>query len=272
MISLIIPANNEAALIGDCLEALIASSGDIVAQIVIVANGCSDDTAAVAEGYRSAVEGRGWPFEVLDLASGGKPGALNAGDDAARFPLRAYVDADVIVSPDLLAKVVTALGPDRPLYVSGRLNVSPAASWVTRAYRRLYQRLPFIAEGVPGAGFFAVNVQGRGRWDEFPSIISDDTFVRLSFAASERVRVDASYDWPLVEGWSNLVRVRRRQNEGVAEIYEKFPHLEDNAGTPGVGKWGAVKLFAREPIGFIIYAGVAVATKLGKGAGWSRGR
>lgn len=271
-LSIIIPANDEGPLIAACLSALAGSSGEIDAEVIVVANGCTDDTVAVAESCRAAIEARGWRFGVIDLPEGGKPGALNAGDAAARFAARAYVDADVTVSPPLLAQVVAALDVPEPRYVSGRLTISEPESWVTRAYRRLYRRLPFIAEGVPGAGFFAVNAAGRARWGEFPHIISDDTFVRLSFAPQERHRVEAPYDWPLVEGWSNLVRVRRRQNIGVAEVYERFPDLERNADAPGVGKAGALGLFLREPLGFMVYGGVALATKFGGSAGWSRGR
>ena len=133
--------------------------------------------------------------------------------------MRAYLDADVICEPALLGQIRAALGGAAPAYATGRLAVARAESWVTRAYADLWTRLPFVTGGAVGAGFFAVNAAGRARWGGFPEIISDDTFVRLNFAPDERHEVAARYHWPMVEGWRNLVRVRRRQDAGVAEVY-----------------------------------------------------
>src|SRR6185312_1201240 len=48
MISVVIAAHNEARVIGGCLDALLADAGPDDLDIVVVANGCTDDTAAVA--------------------------------------------------------------------------------------------------------------------------------------------------------------------------------------------------------------------------------
>ena len=157
-----------------------------------------------------------------------------------------------------------------PMPTPGGVPVSA----VTRAYARFWQRLPFVSTGVPGFGLFAVNGAGRARWGAWPDIISDDTFVRLSFCPDERVGVDAPYEWPLVEGWSNLVRVRKRQNDGVDEIRARYPDLMANDDKPSFPIRQKVEMALRDPVGFAVYAGVALATKLGRpgDTGWSRGR
>ncbi len=43
---------------------------------------------------------------------------------------------------------------------------------VSRAYARLWARVPFMARGVPGCGLFALNAAGRARWGDWPAIIS----------------------------------------------------------------------------------------------------
>ena len=119
-----------------------------------------------------------------------------------------------------------------------------------------------------------MNAAGRLRWGAFPDIISDDTFVRLSFRSSERVGVDAAYTWPLVEGWSNLVRVRRRQNAGVDEIKARYPELLCNDDKPPFPLLEKAKLALRDPVGFAVYGGVALAVRFtpAKTNAWSRGR
>ena len=276
-LSIVLPASNEEGQIGACLKAVLESeplSGGGVVQCIVVANGCKDATADVARGFENAFATRGWRVQVIDLEQGGKLNALNTGDTAVTAPIRAYLDADVIVSPPLLAQLADVLNTDAPRYASGQCVIAPPRSLVSRAYRRIYRQVPFMTTGVPGCGLFAVNAAGRARWAEFPDIISDDTFVRLCFAPDERVSVSASYSWPIVEGLGNLIRVRRRQDKGVQEIRAMYPHLlanDDKPAFPAVRKLG---MALRDPLGFAAYSGVAALVKLtaGQAQGWSRGR
>lgn len=274
MLSVIIPASNESGWIVPCLSALFRS--DPVpggAEAIVVANGCHDDTADRARSCIAQAEAAGWTLSVIERAEGGKPAALNAGDAAATGEMRAYLDADVEVSPALLAQIVVALLTDAPRYASGRATIPRAASPVTRAYARFWQRLPFAQSEAPGYGFFAVNRAGRARWGGFPGIISDDTFVRLQFAPKERIGVPAPYFWPMIEGFGALVRVRRRQDAGVAEIARLWPDLLEREGKARLGAAGLAALAFRDPVGFATYAAVSVAVRLGRShRGWVRGR
>lgn len=273
MLSVILPASNEEAYIGACLTALFASApvpGG--AEVIVVANGCRDATADRARAMAGAAQKAGWGFQVLELAMGGKPGALNAGDAAANGTARAYLDADVIVSPPVMAQLARALEIDRPRYAGATPRIPPAKTAVTRAYARFWQRLPFAQSVAPGYGLFAVTAKGRTRWREFPAIISDDTFVRLQFTPEERVQVDAPYDWPMIEGFAALTRVRRRQDAGVAEIERLFPGLMAREGKARLTKLALAKLALRDPLGFATYAAVSLAVRFGKSTGWTRGR
>lgn len=276
MISLIIPANNEESMIGRCLGAVLASDppGEPV-EVIIAANACTDRTVQVALSWRDGVEAKGWALTVLDLAEGGKMNALNRADDVAQGDKRVYLDADVVVDAGLLAQLSEVLDTDDPRYASGDVRIAPPRTFVSRAYRVIYQKVPFFTQDVPGCGVFAVNAAGRKRWGDFPDIISDDTFVRLSFTPSERVKTQAGYDWPIVEGWSNLVRVRRRQNIGVEEVARLYPDLQRNDTKPRLSVFEKLALMIRHPIGFAVYSGVALAVKFTQskaGGEWSRGR
>ncbi|UXU75136.1 MULTISPECIES: glycosyltransferase [unclassified Paracoccus (in: a-proteobacteria)] len=271
--SIILPAHDEAAYIGDCLHHVLAQDYQGALQVIVVANGCRDDTAARARARAGDFAARGWQLQVEELAQGGKIGALNHGDACAVAGIRIYLDADIRMGPRLLSGLHRVLDTDVPRYAGGRLRVTPARSRVSRAYARFWQRLPFVAQGVTGAGLFAVNAAGRARWGAFPAVISDDTFARLQFAESERFLVDEPYDWPLAEGFATLVRVRRRQDNGVAEIARLFPDLPARQGHVRPTRGEVLRLAAADPLGFAAYASVALAVRLGRNRqGWARGR
>lgn len=228
-VSVLIPAHNEADWLPACLDALCAA--DPVAgpvEVIVVANGCTDDTAELARKKATAFEARGWALRVLEMAQGSKLGALNAGEAAARGGVLVYLDADVLISPPLLAQLAEALVEGAPRYASGMPQVTTSGDWVTRHYTRFWQTTGFMTHGVPGFGVFAMNRAGRARWGEWPDIISDDTFARLNFRPEERIAVPAPYAWPMIEGFAPLVRVRRRQDVGVAEVEQLFPDLMRN--------------------------------------------
>ncbi|MBN2760325.1 MAG: glycosyltransferase family 2 protein [Rhodobacteraceae bacterium] len=274
VISIIIPANNEARYIGQCLAALLDSDpvpGHAL-ELIVVANGCTDDTVKVARRYEMPARERGWVLKVQELKEGSKIKALNAGDVAAIGRYRVYLDADVRVSRPLLGQLVDVLDRSTALYATGTPHIAPPESRLTRLYARFWQSVPFNRSHAPGYGLFAVNAAGRARWGKFPHVIADDTFVRLQFSPDERVQVPASYTWPMVEGVMRLVRVRRRQDQGTAEIAARFPELMQNEGKE---RPDILALAKADPTGFAVYAFVALMVRAGKplaGKEWSRGR
>jgi glycosyltransferase involved in cell wall biosynthesis len=278
MLSVVIPACNETFYLPACLSALaeqIDGIGLAGSEIIVAANACTDDTVAVAKGFVARFAARGWRLIVIDLPEAGKPNALNRGDALASGSVRVYLDADVVCEPTMLAALAAALAVDEPRYATGRLIVSEPSSWFTRHYARIWTRLPFYRGGGTGAGLFAVNTAGRARWGEFPEIISDDTFVRWLFVPGERVEVAVGYRWPLVEGLGNLVRVRRRQDAGIGEIWRRYPELVCNEGKRPLTSRQMIHLAAGAPLSFLVYTGIVLAARFG-GSGtvreWSRGR
>lgn len=274
MLSVIVPANNEEALIEGCLRSVFDSHIEVDnKEVIVAANGCNDRTVPLCHGMQDEAAAQGWRLVVLDLAEGGKLGALNAADAAAQGDIRAYLDADVTVSQPLLAQVAALLDRPEAAYASGRVNIKGGGGWISAAYARLWSKVPFMTTGVPGCGLFAVNAAGRARWGEWPAIISDDTFVRLQFRPDERHLAQAAYDWPIASGFSRLVRVRRRQDDGVDEIRRTYPDILQNDDTPSLGLAGYASLALRNPLAFAVYAAVSVAVRLkGPETEWSRSR
>ncbi len=259
--SVLIPAHNEAAYLPACLDALFASDAGAV-QVVVIANGCTDDTALIAQGYAGQAEAKGWQLTVLDLAQGGKLNAWNAGEGDANGDVLIYLDADVIVSPQMVAQIATVLDTDQPRYAGARPNVTiTGEDALTRHYTRFWLTTPFMVHGVPGFGVFAMNRQGRARWGKWPDIISDDTFARLNFTPEERLSVPATYDWPMIEGFTRLVQVRRRQDIGVAEIAQRYPALMAN-DDPHDQTQPVWKRALKDPVAFVAFVAVRLTIRL----------
>src|SRR5687768_17018252 len=105
MTSIVIPAHNEGRVIGKSLANLQRDADEL--DIIVVPNGCSDDTAHVA---------RAAGVKVVEIATPSKAAALNAGDSAAEGFPRVYLDADITLPPDGLKRMVSVFGhPDPPL-------------------------------------------------------------------------------------------------------------------------------------------------------------
>lgn len=272
--SIIIPANNEEAVIGACLAAILSqdeNAGRL--QILVAANACTDRTVEIVHSFADAASARGWKLVCQNDQTAGKVAALNRADALVQSSVRVYLDADVVCSPDLIGKLRTALSSPEPAFATGKLVVARARSWVTSVYGRFWAELPFVTDGATGAGLYAVNEAGRRRWGSFPSIISDDTFVRLSFSPVERTQVEAEYFWPMVEGLRNLVRVRSRQDAGVQEVYEHYPELRTNENKTPVRLADLARIAFRDVTGFLVYGVVALLVKLRpNGKKWARGR
>jgi glycosyltransferase involved in cell wall biosynthesis len=273
-LSIVIAANNEEDYIAACLDAVLGQDDRAgMLDVIVAANACTDATEDIVAGYVPRFAARGWRLTCLHLPEPGKVKALNAGDAVAKGAIRAYLDADVVCDPALFGQLLAALDHDTPRYATGRLRVVRADSWITRQYARFWQRLPFVTGGAVGAGLFAVNAAGRALWDAFPDIISDDTFVRLQFRPDQRQEMPAAYHWPMIEGFSGLVRVRRRQDAGVREIHALYPDLIPNEAKASLRALDILRLGLRDPIGVAVYAAVHMAVRMKPHSdGWTRGR
>jgi len=247
-------------------------------QVIVAANGCTDQTVPIAQAMAQQLAAIGYDLLVLDLPVGNKINALNEAEAQATYSCRAFVDADVVLGPRILIELAKILGQDAPVYASGKVHIPQAKSYVSRAYAKVWEQLSFFSEGVPGIGLYAVNETGRARWGAFPDIIADDRFVRLQFAPHERQKTDASYDWPLPEGYENLVHVRHRWSKGNVELADRFPNLMENDSEINKS-FNSVLRMLRTPFSAVIFVLVYLASKRradriddGDSRVWQRGR
>lgn len=229
MTSVIIAAFNEAAVIGRNLDRLLAGAEPGELDVVVVANGCTDDTAEVA---------RRRDVRVLDLAEPGKAGALNAGDAVAEHTPRVYLDADIETSAATVRALADALttaapgGRPAPLVaVPARRLVLDGRPIAVRAYYAIQSRLPAALSGLYGRGMIALSAEGRARFDRFPDVLADDLFLDSLFTDDERVVVAGVHtEVQTPRRTRDLVRRLTRVRRGNAAL-RNAPAV---AGTPGV--------------------------------------
>ena len=169
-------------MIGRLLGQLVTSAEPGELDIIVVANGCSDDTVEIASGF-------GAPVRVLTMAAASKPAALAAGDQAATTFPRVYVDADVALRAEDLRALGEALqsngflavGPVREFDMTGR-------PWAVRWYYDIWTRLPEVQRGLFGRGVIAFSAAGHSRVTGLQPVLADDLAVSLAFASNERRR------------------------------------------------------------------------------------
>jgi len=220
--SVVIPAYDEAAVIRRSLDALFTGFGPGELDVVVVCNGCTDDTAWRARACGHSVR-------VIELPAASKPAALRSGDAAARTFPRLYLDGDVLM-PGSAARVVFerlragALAARPPI----RYETDGASSLV-RSYYRARSRVPAVLGSLWGAGVYGLSESGRGRFGVFPDVVADDLWVDRLFAAGEVEVVDSAPVVVTVPRRSrDLLRVLGRTYRGKREP-ARAPDVRDRA-------------------------------------------
>jgi len=95
MISIIIPAHNEEAYLPRTLDA-VAQQQYAWVEVIVVANGCTDQTAGIA---------RGRCQRLIVLSQKGLGVARNLGARMAKGELLLFLDADTILDPSALERI-----------------------------------------------------------------------------------------------------------------------------------------------------------------------
>ncbi|MFF0777198.1 glycosyltransferase [Streptomyces sp. NPDC003720] len=257
MTSIVIPAHNEERVLGRLLDSLLADPSGDETDIVVVCNGCTDDTARIAAR-------RGPRVRVVEIPVPSKHAALRAGDDHARGFPRIYVDADVVLTA---ADVRALAGPLDD--ASGILATAPerqlplaACAWPVRAYYRVWQRLPAVREGLFGRGVIAVSEAGYARIAALPPLMADDLAASLAFAPGERLVVGAArvvIQPPRT--WPDLVRRRIRAAVSTAQVERHRDPQEASARTGRADLLALVREDPRLLVGVVVLVATAVVAR-----------
>lgn len=181
--SVIVPAHNEAAVIARTLAPLVELASRDAIEVIVVCNGCTDDTAVVAGGIPG--------ITVLSTDVPSKTNALNLGDARAAGWPRIYLDADIEVTPNAILAVAQELtrGPALAGRPSARYDVTGSSALV-RWYYAARARVPSLHQALWGAGCYAVSQCGHERIGQFPPLKGDDLWVDGLFSSDEKLVVE----------------------------------------------------------------------------------
>ena len=209
--SVVIPAHDEAPVIGRCLNALFTGFRRGELDVVVVCNGCADETAALARSSRHSVRvvELGYSVEARRAAGRGR-GSFSV---PTAVPGRRRDAARIVGAPGAGAAV-------------GRRDRRPAADPLRQrgCVGPGAQLLPCpIADSsglgsLWGAGVYGLSAAGRRRFGAFPDLVADDLWVDGHFDSAEVEIVDCP---PVVvvapQRSRDLVRVLRRVYFGKSE-------------------------------------------------------
>jgi glycosyltransferase involved in cell wall biosynthesis len=136
-ISVVIPAYNEEAYLGTCLDSLMQQEVK-PDEIIVVNNNSTDKTVAVAKKY---------PVRIVTEKEQGMIQARNRGFNEAQYEIIARTDADTIVPPDWIKKIKEQFKNKQTIAFSGPANfydlpdvVQNTQKW-TFSYMRIFKQI-----------------------------------------------------------------------------------------------------------------------------------
>ena len=214
--TIIIAAYNESSVIRHTLQSLLKNQPINNFQILVICNGCSDNTEHIIQNEFNTVLCHTIPQASKSLAIRYAE-SLNPG-----FP-RLYLDADIALrSTDATSLIQYAENqPDAALIIPSSLVDTQHCDALVKRFYRAWYNTPFVRQLGFGAGTYLLNQAARSRFHIWPELIADDGFIRSQFLSQEihvlkqhQVRVKAP------KNTNTLIKVKARSKLGNIELRE----------------------------------------------------
>ena len=177
LVSVIVPARNEAANIERCLRSVLTTSYPRM-DVVVVDDHSTDGTGAIARRI-AASDARVHVIDAPELPAGwfGKPWACLTGARAASGEVLCFIDADTTHAPDLLTRTINAMRSRHADMVSVAGTQEMKTFW-----ELLLQVQMFTMLALRYGGTERVNSSPRA-WDK----IANGQFIAVTRAAYESI-------------------------------------------------------------------------------------
>jgi glycosyltransferase involved in cell wall biosynthesis len=128
--SVIIPALNEEAMIGKCLESLAESHYPLDAiEVILVDNGSTDRTLEIARSFSTRLR-----LTILQRPGVNISALRNLGAAAAKGEVLAFLDADCAVPANWIENAASNVASDSAGVIGGNITVPEDSGWVARTW------------------------------------------------------------------------------------------------------------------------------------------
>lgn len=227
-ISVVIPVLDDARELEGCLAAL-ATQTRLPDEVVVVDNGCTDDSVAVALGADPRVAAR-----VVAEPVRGIPAAAATGYDSAAGDIIARLDADSRPGPEWVSRIEAAFVADAELAaLSGPGEFIGLTGWRARAATLLYMDAFFVSVGAAMAHpvLFGSNLaMRREAWEQVRDGVNrtdpelhDDIDLSFQFGADDRLLVDRSLTVGIsARPFDDPAAMRRRFSRAFRTIFRNW--------------------------------------------------
>jgi cellulose synthase/poly-beta-1,6-N-acetylglucosamine synthase-like glycosyltransferase len=156
-VSVLLPAYNEAKVIGRTLSTLLATDYPGPIEVVVVDDGSTDGTAAIVQ----AAADRDPRLRLINQSNQGKAAALQHGMGGVRHDIVITLDADTQFAPETIGRLAAHFRESKVAAVSGHVKVGNLRTFIARCQeleyicgfnleRRAYHQLNCITVA-PGA-------------------------------------------------------------------------------------------------------------------------
>ncbi len=223
-ISLIVPAHNEAAVIAQTLAPLRALAYQGKAEVIVVPNACTDQTAEAA---RAACP----EAQILSTEVPGKANALNIAMTRAKGDAVISLDADLVLPASAVEILAAPLLDGRADATCGRMHVDlGGAALLVRLFYQGWALNPYHDGGKFG-GVFGLSRAAVVRIFPLPPLTADDEYVsrkvapaRTQFCPAVRFTVFAP------RTLRALFAIRKRSWRGTRALATAAAGRKTNAG------------------------------------------
>lgn len=230
----IMPAYNEERSITRALRSLENQKlEDVTMKIIVVANGCSDQTAQKAEDFSKESK---IPVQVIETDVKQKGNAINLGRNNTDDRIVVYGDADCVFDELAIAKIVGELGDSDKYALVGGLDVpdfnkSDPDSMLCE-FQKIMQ-VERIARGRVLAIGRLIGFNQEKLPEPFPpNIHSEDIWITLLAAQKYEFRavkvlldVKVYFQPPL--SWNDFLAQETRYEMSMDQLFDKFPDLHE---------------------------------------------
>lgn len=209
---IIVPAHNEASVIKRTLDTLLRDAAPGEFEVLVVCNGCTDQTARIAESVSRDIT-------AIELAQPSKTLAINEGLRLTSSNSVLLLDADIeITAADARKMMEAAARPGKEVAIAHMDIDTEGADIFVRSFYKVWKEHPYLKHGKFAAAI-ALSASGITRIGSLPAVTADDTYLKRLFPADTvAVAEDVRFTARAPRTVSSLVKVRSRSYRGTRQL------------------------------------------------------